>query len=222
MPVMPLQTPHSANLRNHRKIAIFDHQIAAVGGRNLALEYMGPTPNKRRWRDIGGVIEGPAVRLLDEIFLADWAHASGQSLAELQKELPAELPAPAGDSEVQIVVSGPDAAGDAIRFLGTVRWCDFGAFGERGRERAERQLRIGNRITEEWVDVRSSQHDGEATVELEVGMKAEHDLVLTVIGPGGIVGAMDALDGDPRSASAVPRAHAGPNSTGKRSACDCR
>jgi cardiolipin synthase len=114
MPVMPLQTPHSANLRNHRKIAIFDHQIAAVGGRNLAVEYMGPTPNKRRWRDIGGVIEGPAVRLLDEIFLADWAHASGQSLAALQKELPAELPAPAGDSEVQIVISGPDAAGDAI------------------------------------------------------------------------------------------------------------
>lgn len=31
-----------------------------------------------------------------------------------------------------------DAAGDAIRFLGTVRWCDFGAFGESGRERAER------------------------------------------------------------------------------------
>ncbi len=45
--------------------------------------------------------------------------------------------------------------------------------------------------------------EGEATVELEVGMKAEHDLVLTVIGPGGIVGAMGALDGDPRSASAV-------------------
>lgn len=30
--------------------------------------------------------------------------------------------------------------------------------------------------------------EGEATVELEVGMKAEHDLVLAVIGPGGIVG----------------------------------
>jgi cardiolipin synthase len=114
MPVMPLQTPSSANLRNHRKIAIFDHRVAALGGRNLAVEYMGPTPLKRRWRDFGGIVEGPAVRLLDEIFLADWAFASGQSLAELQKELPAEAPADAGDSEVQIVASGPDVAGDPL------------------------------------------------------------------------------------------------------------
>ena len=114
MPVMPLQTPHSANLRNHRKIAIFDHRVAALGGRNLAVEYMGPTPLKRRWRDFGGVIEGPAVRLLDEIFLSDWAFASGQSLADLQKELPADAPAAAGDSEVQIVASGPDVAGDPL------------------------------------------------------------------------------------------------------------
>ncbi len=114
MPVMPLQTPHSANLRNHRKIAIFDHQVAALGGRNLAVEYMGPHPLKRRWRDLGGVIEGPAVRLLDEIFIADWAFASGQSLAALQKELPAEIPAVAGTSEVQIVASGPDVAGDPL------------------------------------------------------------------------------------------------------------
>lgn len=114
MPVMPLQSPSSANLRNHRKIAIFDHRIAALGGRNLAVEYMGPTSLKRRWRDLGGIIEGPAVRWLDEIFLADWAFASGQSLAGLQKELPGELPAAAGDSEVQIVASGPDVAGDPL------------------------------------------------------------------------------------------------------------
>lgn len=114
MPVMPLQTPHSANLRNHRKIAIIDHRFGAVGGRNLAIEYMGPRPRQRRWRDFGGVIEGPAVRLLDEIFLADWAFATGQSLADLQKELPAELPGPAGDAELQIVASGPDVAGDPL------------------------------------------------------------------------------------------------------------
>ncbi|MSU46098.1 MAG: cardiolipin synthase [Lacunisphaera sp.] len=114
MPVMPLQTPHSANLRNHRKIAIFDHRVAALGGRNLASEYMGPTPLKRRWRDLGGVIEGPAVRLLDEIFLSDWAFAAGQSFAELQKELPAGVPESAGDSDVQVVAGGPDVAGDPL------------------------------------------------------------------------------------------------------------
>ncbi|MDE3084515.1 MAG: PLDc N-terminal domain-containing protein, partial [Verrucomicrobiota bacterium] len=44
LPVMPLQTRGSANRRNHRKIAIFDHTTAIVGGHNLAREYMGPTP----------------------------------------------------------------------------------------------------------------------------------------------------------------------------------
>jgi len=114
MPVMPLQTRGSANLRNHRKIGIFDHRIAALGGRNLAIEYMGPTPLKRRWRDFGAGLEGPAVRALDDIFLADWAFASGQSLAELQKERPEEPPEARGDSEVQIVASGPDVNGDPL------------------------------------------------------------------------------------------------------------
>ncbi len=114
MPVVPLQTRGSANLRNHRKIAIIDHRVGALGGRNLAIEYMGPTPLKRRWRDFGAMIEGPAVRLLDDIFLADWAFASGQPLARLQQELPADLPAVAGDSEVQIVASGPDVEGDPL------------------------------------------------------------------------------------------------------------
>ncbi len=114
MPVMPLQSPHAANLRNHRKIAIFDHRVAALGGRNLAIEYMGPTPLKRRWRDFGAIVEGPAVRLLDEIFLSDWAFASGQPLAELQKELPTDVPAAVGESDVQIVPSGPDVVGDPL------------------------------------------------------------------------------------------------------------
>ncbi len=114
MPVMPLQSPASANLRNHRKIVIIDHRTAAMGGRNVALEYMGPTPLKRRFRDFGALIEGPAVRVLDEIFIADWAFASGQTHAQLQRELPVDIPAAAGDSELQIVASGPDVAGDAL------------------------------------------------------------------------------------------------------------
>lgn len=114
MPVMPLQTPRSANLRNHRKIAIFDHRVAAIGGRNLAIEYMGPTALKRRWRDLGAVIEGPAVRVIDEIFLADWCFATRQALAELQKELPEAIPTSTGDSEVQVVASGPDVSGDPL------------------------------------------------------------------------------------------------------------
>ncbi len=114
MPALPLQTRGSANLRNHRKIAIFDHHTAALGGRNLAIEYMGPTPLKRRWRDFGAIVEGPAAGLLNEIFLADWCFASGQSTDLLHAELPTTAPATVGDSEVQIVASGPDVEGDPL------------------------------------------------------------------------------------------------------------
>ncbi len=114
MPVFPLQTRGSANLRNHRKIAIIDHQFAAVGGRNLAIEYMGPQPLRRRWRDLGAVIQGPAVRQIEEIFLADWAYASGETLLSLQRDLPPEWPRPAGGSNLQVVASGPDVTGDPL------------------------------------------------------------------------------------------------------------
>jgi len=114
MPVLPFQTRGSANLRNHRKLGIIDHRWAAIGGRNLAKEYMGPTPLKRRWRDLGAVLEGPAVRQAETVFYADWAYASGQSLARLQKELPDEWPKPAGHSQLQVVASGPDMSGDPL------------------------------------------------------------------------------------------------------------
>ncbi len=114
MPVLPLQTRWSANLRNHRKIAVFDHRIAAIGGRNVANEYMGHSPSRRRWRDFGAIVEGPAVGLLNEIFLADWVFASGQSLDKLHAELPKEIAAPVGDSAVQVVASGPDVLGDPL------------------------------------------------------------------------------------------------------------
>lgn len=115
MPVLPLQSRGSANLRNHRKIVIVDHEFAGIGGRNLAIEYMGPGPWRKRWRDFGAVIEGPAVSLLNEIFLADWSFASGQPLEQLQAQMPAPAAIPiAGNSELQIVASGPDVAGDPL------------------------------------------------------------------------------------------------------------
>ena len=114
MPMLPLQTRGSANLRNHRKIAVFDHRVAALGGRNLAVEYMGPAPLKRRWKDFGAVIEGPAVSLLDEIFIADWSFASGQPIDRLHAEIPTGPPPSAGTSELQIVASGPDVQGDPL------------------------------------------------------------------------------------------------------------
>ncbi|MEY4489526.1 MAG: hypothetical protein RIQ79_2034 [Verrucomicrobiota bacterium] len=122
LPVLPLSSPGSANLRNHRKIAVFDHHTAIVGGHNLAREYLGPHPWKKRWTDLGAIISGPAATLLDEVFLADWSFASGQSLESIHQSLPAAVSVPPiplarnvhASSDLQVVASGPDVTGDPL------------------------------------------------------------------------------------------------------------
>jgi cardiolipin synthase len=114
MPVIPFTSRGSANLRNHRKVSVFDHARALVGGRNLAREYMGPEPFAKRWRDLGAFIEGPAAALLNEVFLADWCFATRQSPDVLHAEIPPGAVPQCGNSELQVVVSGPDVPGDPL------------------------------------------------------------------------------------------------------------
>lgn len=114
LPVIPLSFRSTANLRNHRKIAVFDQHTAIIGGHNLAREYIGPTPWRKRWRDFGAIISGPSAALLNEVFLADWAFASGRSLDELHKEVIPESRRAEGTSSLQVVVSGPDVTGDPL------------------------------------------------------------------------------------------------------------
>jgi cardiolipin synthase len=51
---------------------------------------------------------------LNEIFIADWAFASGQPISSLNSERPTDLPAAVGESEVQIAASGPDVPGEPL------------------------------------------------------------------------------------------------------------
>ncbi|HWE29725.1 MAG TPA: phospholipase D-like domain-containing protein, partial [Polyangia bacterium] len=81
MPVVQLSFSGHANLRLHRKIVVADDRVAIVGGMNLALEYMGPTPLETRWHDLSARVVGPAVRDIAAIFRADWAFAAGETLA---------------------------------------------------------------------------------------------------------------------------------------------
>jgi cardiolipin synthase A/B len=115
MPVLPFTSRGSANLRNHRKIAVFDHCTAIVGGHNLAREYMGPTPLAKRWQDFGAIIEGPAAALLNEVFIADWSFATRESAKELHDEIPLGcIEHSHGGTELQVVASGPDVPGDPL------------------------------------------------------------------------------------------------------------
>jgi cardiolipin synthase A/B len=108
MPLIHVPFRGQANLRNHRKIAIFDGERAIVGGMNLADRYMGPRPDPSRWRDLSVLISGQGVATLDGIFRADWEFASKEILAS------ASPPCPAGQVPICIVPSGPDSASDPI------------------------------------------------------------------------------------------------------------
>ena len=114
LPVIPFTSRGSANLRNHRKIAVFDHCAAIIGGHNLAREYMGPDRDPKRWHDFGAAIEGPAAALLNEVFIADWCFATHQSDTALRAEIPASVVASRGGTELQVVASGPDVPGDPL------------------------------------------------------------------------------------------------------------
>ncbi len=114
MPVLPFSSRGSANLRNHRKIAVFDHCTAIIGGHNLARTYMGPQRFRKRWQDFGAVIQGPAAALLNDVVIADWCFVTGQSAETLRAEIPANVVAPRGHSELQVVASGPDVPGDPL------------------------------------------------------------------------------------------------------------
>lgn len=113
LPVLPLSSRGSANLRNHRKIAVFDRHTALVGGHNLAREYLGRQPWRKRWTDVGAVLRGPAAALLDEVFAADWAFATGRPSVHSEPETAATKTS-AGASDVQVVASGPDVSGDPL------------------------------------------------------------------------------------------------------------
>lgn len=107
-PLIKLPLRGRTNLRNHRKVTLVDGELAILGGRNLAGEYLGPTPRDDRWRDLSFEVRGPAVARIDEVFRADWKYATGAALD------PIEVPPPAGELAINIVPSGPDAPSDPV------------------------------------------------------------------------------------------------------------
>lgn len=114
MPMLPLHRRWSANLRNHRKLLIADGRRAYIGGMNLANEYMGPTPDPKRWSDFGMITEGPVVTQMQRVFVSDWNFATNEGLkvsppATTQGGWHGEEGA---GSVLQLVPSGPDVAAD--------------------------------------------------------------------------------------------------------------
>lgn len=113
MPVLPIQTQTSSNLRNHRKIAIFDNYRAITGGQNIDRRFMGEAETKEIFTDFSIVTQGPAVAELSRTFIGDWAFAAKEDPAE-HVALLRHIPEEAGNSTVEVIASGPDVADDPL------------------------------------------------------------------------------------------------------------
>ncbi|HAV13942.1 MAG TPA: cardiolipin synthase [Opitutae bacterium] len=113
MPVLPTQTHTSSNLRNHRKIAIFDNYRAITGGQNIDNRFLGAKPDPQRFADFSIVTQGPAVADLNRTFIADWAFAAKYPPSDF-KELLQFRPEEAGNSTIEIIASGPDVHNDPL------------------------------------------------------------------------------------------------------------
>ncbi len=109
MPLLARPFQNYINLRNHRKIFLFDGTTVLAGGMNLSREYMGPVAIKLRWIDMLFEIRGPAVFHYREIFTQDWNHTAKSKLPQ-----PDSLPEDQGRTAIQVVPSGPDIPADAL------------------------------------------------------------------------------------------------------------
>ena len=96
------------NLRNHRKIYLFDQSRVLSGGMNLSDQYFG-AEQKSRWSDLLYDLRGPSVHVFQTVFENDWAYATQKDVKKIcysQKEHFS------GTEFVQVVPSGPDIPQD--------------------------------------------------------------------------------------------------------------
>lgn len=109
-PILKRPFQNYINLRNHRKIYLFDHDTVLSGGMNLSNDYMGEKDGTKRWQDLLYCLKGPSVDHFYHIFHNDWGYAS----KEEDKDAHRYTGAYEGESVVQVVPSGPDIPSDAL------------------------------------------------------------------------------------------------------------
>ncbi len=111
LPLWPFRKRWSWHLRNHRKIAVIDGRIGFTGSQNIGDEYRGRLQRLSPWYDSHMRVEGPAALLLQQTFAEDWFVATREALTG-DEYFP--QPAPAGDTIVQILPTGPEADVSAL------------------------------------------------------------------------------------------------------------
>ena len=104
-----------ADIRNHRKIAVIDNQIAYTGSQNLVdPRYFKQEAGVGEWVDLMIRVEGPAVSVLDNVTAMDWSVEAGEAydfpVSTISMQAAADVP-------VQVVPSGPVFREGAIHEL---------------------------------------------------------------------------------------------------------
>jgi phosphatidylserine/phosphatidylglycerophosphate/cardiolipin synthase-like enzyme len=101
---------------HHEKLVVVDGEVAFVGGVDLTAlagdRYDTPAHHARGhlgWHDVGTRLRGPAVLDVAEHFAARWREVDGS-----EAPTPRTPPAPAGDTEVQVVRTVPEKVYDFL------------------------------------------------------------------------------------------------------------
>ena len=93
------------DLRNHRKLVLIDNRIGFTGSRNAADMAFAVKPRFAPWVDVWFSVEGPVVRQMQGVFLADWMSYTGTDLGDMLDMVP-EAAAPG--VVAQALATGPD------------------------------------------------------------------------------------------------------------------
>ncbi|WP_286336195.1 phospholipase D-like domain-containing protein [Hydrogenimonas cancrithermarum] len=110
MPFLSFPVRNFINLRNHRKIFIFDNHLVMTGGMNLSKEYLSPVSNETRYDDILCKIEGTATHFFSQIFEMDWSFATHSE----PRLFPPSARTTKGTVSLQVAPSGPDTPSDGV------------------------------------------------------------------------------------------------------------
>jgi len=104
------------NVRDHRKIAVIDGQIAFVGGHCIQDRWMLDEPDRDRpcYRDVSVILTGPAVAQVQSAFSENWQEVSGELFTD-EATFPA-LPS-VGEVTAHLVFMRADGCPSAVQNL---------------------------------------------------------------------------------------------------------
>lgn len=106
------------DIRNHRKIAIIDWEIAYTGSQNLVdPRYFKQKHGMGHWIDVMVRFQGPAVEAIGSVFIEDWHIETGEGTEIQEHEPNFGTSEKMGQVPVQVVPSGPAFRAQAIHRL---------------------------------------------------------------------------------------------------------